>query len=246
VWSLVNWRGCGEGAHFEAVEQGDEVWLRGFDEGLKRLTSTVWDAAASRQSWLDRVRAGLVAFLGFFDDRPDLGRLLLLDAPTCDGALALRCEQRVLGVLTGLLDDGSPTAVGELMPEPQLVSELVAGGVVAVIRKWMLAPTGERLVELAPELMVFVVAPYLGQDLARAEREGAPTPPAGAAGRTFYKRASTPGPVAVVRAASTRSQGPNRSWRDAFSQTSGVGGSPGGGLADRSLCNREDKGVVDK
>ncbi len=85
---------------------------------------------------------------------------------------ALRCEQRLLGVLTGLLDDGSPLVAGELMPEPQLVSELVAGGVVAVLRKRMLAGEGERLVDLAPELMAFLVAPYLGQGAARAELEG--------------------------------------------------------------------------
>jgi hypothetical protein len=142
---------------------------RAFLEALACLSATVDEAVAQRDSWLERLRAGLVAFLGFFDDRPELGRLLLLDAPTCDGALALRCEQRVLGVLTGLLDDGSSLAAGELMPEPQLVSELVAGGVVAVVRKRMITEPGERLVELAPELMAFVVAPFLGHEAARAE-----------------------------------------------------------------------------
>jgi hypothetical protein len=195
------------------------------------------------------VRAGVVAFLGFFDDRPDLGRLLLLDEPTCDGALALRCEQRVLGVLTGLLDDGSPTAVGELMPEPQLVSELVAGGVVAVVRKRLSAAPGERLVELALELMAFVVAPYLGHETAQAELvAGAPSVEAEPSvvpsaisirrapqGIELFTRLPGCTPHLRIQATSARSQGADESRQGALSQTGGVGGSPGGGLADRSI-----------
>ena len=75
----------------------------------------------------------MVALLGFLDDEPGWGRLLFLDAPLQDVG-ALRCEQRVLGVLTGLMDDGSPQVIAELMPEPQLTAELVIGGVFSVVR----------------------------------------------------------------------------------------------------------------
>ena len=89
--------------------------------------------------------------------------------------LGLRCQQRVLGVLTSLLDDGAPQTSGELMPEPMLTSEFVVGGAISVIRAQMLKGDGTVLVGLAPSLMSFIVRPYLGQVAANAELEGRPS-----------------------------------------------------------------------
>jgi len=112
-----------------------------------------------------------VALLGFFDDEPGWGRFLLLEAPL-DNTAAFRSEQRVLGVLTGLLDDGSPQALGELTSEPHLTAELVIGGVLSVIRARITEPGGGRLVELSPSLMAFIARPYLGEAAASAELAG--------------------------------------------------------------------------
>ena len=116
-----------------------------------------------------------MAFLGFLDDEPAWGRLLIVDTPFTDGLLGLRCQQRVLGVLTSLLDAGAPRAAGELMPEPMLTSEFVVGGAVSVIRAQMLKADRTVLVGLAPSLMSFMVRPYLGQVAANAELEGRPS-----------------------------------------------------------------------
>ncbi len=147
--------------------------LAAFEIGLERISTTV-DEAAGREpgSWLDRLRAGVVGFLGFLDDEPAWGRLLICEPPFADGALALRCSARVLGVLTSLLDDGTPQAIGEFMPEPQLTSELAVGGAVSVIRTRMQNNQAGRLVELAPQLMSFIVRPYLGQAAASGELAG--------------------------------------------------------------------------
>ncbi len=128
-------------------------------------------AAAREVRWLDRVRAGLVELLGFLDDEPGWARVLCIHAPV-DGVAAFRCEQRMLGVMTGLMDDGSPTAIAEIMCEPQLTSEFVIGGVFSVIRRRMLKPDREALVELAPTLMSFIVRPYFGAAAANAELTG--------------------------------------------------------------------------
>jgi hypothetical protein len=205
----------------ELFESAEDCYLATFDEGLARLSYAVAEASRREHAWLGRLRSGLVALLGFLDDEPGWGRVLLLDARAA-GAAALRCEQRVLGVLTHLLDDGSPQASGELAPSPQLTAELVAGGAFAVIRARVRARDeetdgactgamsrvgGERedagyggavhrlraernverrgekgayagasLVELAPSLMSFMVRPYLGEAVARAELTGARAP----------------------------------------------------------------------
>jgi hypothetical protein len=61
-----------------------ECVLAAVDEGLARLSQTVDEAVAPKRSWLDRLRAGLVAFLGFLDDEPAWGRLLVLEPPVED------------------------------------------------------------------------------------------------------------------------------------------------------------------
>jgi hypothetical protein len=169
----------------------EERRLAAFEEGLGRLSETVDRAAGRERSWLSRVRAGLVAFLAFFDDEPVWARVLLRDAPPAPDALALHCRTRLLGVLSGLLDDGAPHALGELTGDPQLTSELIAGGVISVVRACVLESEEDRarpMVELAPELMAFIAAPYLGQAAASVELSGRPAPfeERGPGGRRLY------------------------------------------------------------
>ena len=132
--------------------------------------------ARHQRSWLDRLRAGLVGFLGFLDDEPAWGRLLVLETPVEDAIAACMREQRVMGVLTSLLDDGASQASGgpvrEPAADPMLTAELVIGGVLSSIRIRMGKGAPEKLVELAPALMSFIVRPYLGQAAARGELTG--------------------------------------------------------------------------
>jgi AcrR family transcriptional regulator len=152
-----------------------ECYLAAFDEGLGRLSRTVEDATAREQAWLERVRSGLVAMLGFFEDEPSWARLLLLETSLA-GIHTLRCEQRLLGVLAQLLEDGNRRELGSRAPLSPLTAELVAGGAFAVIRARALEhDCGDSLVELAPSLMAFIVGPYLGEVAARAELEGRPS-----------------------------------------------------------------------
>ena len=80
----------------------------------------------------------------------------------------------MIGVLTSLLEDRGPQAIGELTAEPHLTAELVTGGVFSVIRQRIgeLEADGAPLVSLAPSLMAFIVRPYLGQAVASAELAG--------------------------------------------------------------------------
>jgi len=128
------------------------------------------------------VRSGLVALLGFFDDHPSWARLLVLEAPAGAG-VTVECRQRLHDLLAGLLDHhqaaDSPTGLPLLTPA--LTGELIVGGVISVIRTSMLDHDRRQLMELAPSLMAFIVAPYFGQAAAQAELEGSP-----------YGRSNTP------------------------------------------------------
>ena len=155
-----------------------DCYRAAFEEGLERLSCTVAEATRE-EAWLERVRSGLVALLGFFDDEPSWGRLLVLDMPL-ETAVTFACRQRLHGLLACLLerdaDAGDHRAASRAGGSPvvceALTGELVVGGVLAVIRTSMFEGGSGKLVELAPSLMAFIVAPYLGQAAAQAELEG--------------------------------------------------------------------------
>ncbi len=168
-----------EAEFFDAFESVEECFLAALDEGVARLSVAVYGAAALERDWLARVRAGLVGLLGFVDDEPAWGRLVLLDSPE-GGVASFARRQRVLGVLADLLGDGPADVSRERpddlaspgAPERDLTAEFVAGGVVSAIQMSMRDGEGGPLVELAPSLMAFVVAPYLGRSAASVELHG--------------------------------------------------------------------------
>ncbi len=193
---MVAQAGVPQRAFDEVFASVEECFLAAFELGLARLSGVVEQAAAREQRWADRVRAGLVELLGFLDDERGWARVLFCKAPL-DSAVEFRCEQRVMGVLTALMDDGSPQAIGEVMSEPQLTSEFVVGGVFSVIRSRILQAEGESLVEMAPSLMSFVARPYLGAAVASAELAGS----SAAAGQALSREAELPlaSPIPVTR-----------------------------------------------
>ncbi len=171
-------RGEGLPGAEQAEHSAGERYLQAFEQALARLSQTVGEAAGREGSWLARVRSGLVALLGFLDDEPTWGVLLVREAPVPGAVLALGREQRVLGVLAKLLEAGrepalAPEALASCTP---LLDELVAGGVFAVIRARVLEGEGEPLVELAPALMAFIALFYLGQAAAQTELAGMSAP----------------------------------------------------------------------
>ncbi len=161
---------------FRAIFTTDEECYRAaYERGLSRLSRSVAAAADRQDGWLERVRCGLVALLGFFDDHPSWARLLVLET-SVGASTSFECRKQLHEVLGPLLDHHRPAGIqaDSQPPAPALTGDLIVGGVFSLIRSNMHAQDGGKLVELAPSLMAFIVAPYLGQAAARAELEGSP------------------------------------------------------------------------
>jgi AcrR family transcriptional regulator len=182
VYTVATPAGITESAFFDVFATVEECYRAAFEQGLERLSRTLAEAAVREQAWLERVRSGLVALLGFLDDEPSWGRLLVLDTPL-NGALTIECRQRLHDLLADLIEHHAATGeyggAGRPLGSPLLLAtltgELVVGGVFSVIRTSLLDDGCAKLVELAPSLMAFIVAPYLGQAAAQAELEGKPS-----------------------------------------------------------------------
>ena len=146
-----------------------------FGEGLERLSRVVLEAAAGEGCWLERIRVGLVALLGFLEDEPAWARQVLVEWPADEVAQAA-CTLRVGRALRDVLEAGHGEVIvgAELTPSTALIAELVVTGVVSLVRSHLLRGEKRRLVSLAPQLMSAVVVPYLGRGAAKADREQEP------------------------------------------------------------------------
>jgi AcrR family transcriptional regulator len=176
-------------AFYDVFESAEDCILAAFAEGLERLSQTVLEAAQREERWLERIRAGLIALLAFLDGERDWGRLLILER-SLEETAALEYTGRVQDALADVLREGRGEVIlgAELAPSTELIAELVTLGVLSVVRARLLKGQGAPLVELAPELMSFILVPYLGRGAAKADLAQKP----GSAGESWPRAVVVP------------------------------------------------------
>jgi AcrR family transcriptional regulator len=176
---------------YELFSGCEDCFLAVFDEAVERASRIASDAAADtavavaspRGMWREQVRAGLGALLGFFEEEPALGRLLVVDALGA-GPRVLESRAGVLETLAGIVDRGrdegkrgrgktassSSSFSSPSSASPPLTAEGTVGAVLAVIHARMTQPEDPRpLTALLNSLMGMIVLPYLGRAAAAKE-----------------------------------------------------------------------------
>ena len=142
-----------------------DILLALFDEISARALAQALERCHGAPTWVDGVRAALLALLRSIEDSPALGRFLLVTPLATDGPLLAR-RGRLLGDMAAALGDAAPGAGGGS-------SALAADSVVRTVAAVLHARLGEEPVSSLPELcaplMGVVVLPYLGVEGARAE-----------------------------------------------------------------------------
>jgi DNA-binding MarR family transcriptional regulator len=162
----VNGRAAISRETLEANLQGREACLLAAFESVLALAAERATAAfQAQEGWLDRVRAGLLALLAFFDEEPALARYLLVHSAQA-GPAVLAARREALDRLARVLDDEHAPARGY---PPPLTAQAVVSGVLGVLHERLSQPEAEALAELTGPLMSFIVLPFLGPKAARTE-----------------------------------------------------------------------------
>src|SRR6202035_2251939 len=144
---------------YDLFDDRDAFFLGAFEQALEQLSERVFAACEPRARWRERIRAGLQALLGTFDEQPSLARLCVIE--TLKGGPAVLVRRReVLDVLAGVVDEGRGEGRAGSGP-PALTAEGAVGGVLAVIHARLLACDSGLLIQLLPALMGMIVLPYL-------------------------------------------------------------------------------------
>jgi AcrR family transcriptional regulator len=136
----------------------EEVFLAAFDSAIDELAGEV-EAACEEAgvALVDRVTAGLRAFLTFVVERPTVARMCLIEAVSAAPAASTRYEDAMQRFVQ-LLRRNAPASKGL----PDTIEETLVGGVAWILHQQIRRGEAERALDLMPELLDFVLSPYQG------------------------------------------------------------------------------------
>ena len=167
VQQIVARAGVTRRRFYDLFENREDCLRTTFETALAAATDRVSAAYQAPGSWLERIRAGLLALLEFFDSEPELARLCVLHiTPANPGTTRRRKE--VLAKLAEVIDEGRGLVTPATDP-PLVCAQSVVGGVLAVVQVHLLEDRSEPLTALLGMLMSVIALPYLGQPTASEE-----------------------------------------------------------------------------
>ncbi len=151
---------------YEIFTDTKDCLLAALDDAIARFADHVIPEFEAGGSWRERIRASLIALLGFLDQEPIAGRVLIVES-LGGGPEAIARRSLILNEILPVIDAGRMEKTNpQLTP---IAAEGVIGGVFAVIHKRMLEHASEPFVELTNPLMAMIVLPYLGRAAANRE-----------------------------------------------------------------------------
>jgi AcrR family transcriptional regulator len=145
---------------YEHFESKEDCFLAAFDAVRDHLEGVVIDAAAGQPDWPHEVIAALRAVLEFLAAEPDLARLCLVEPVSATPATALRYREAVLGCVPALERGRAELPAADSLP-PSTEDSLL-GGIISLAIRCILSGEPEKLPQLLPDLVDFVLNPYLG------------------------------------------------------------------------------------
>lgn len=150
--------------HFESK---DDCFIAAYDAAVARMRSCVVEAceATASKPWPLRVGAALDALLKLFTAEPAVASIVLVEGLRAGRGVYDRYQGGIESFVAYLRDGAPETPGGGEVPEA--TDEAVVGGVASMLGRRVLAGEAERLDQLFPEILEFVLSAYLGVEEAR-------------------------------------------------------------------------------
>jgi AcrR family transcriptional regulator len=179
VAHVVERSGVSRRTFYELFSDRDDCLLAAFEQALGRAAAIVLPAYGTAGAWEQRIRAGLAALLGFLDEEPAMGGLLVVDALAAERPVIERRATVVQALIDAVHRGGArPRGGADAKARPgRIVAEGAVGAVLAVIHARLSARDPKPLAGLLNELMGMIVLPYQGPEAAVRElRQPSPRP----------------------------------------------------------------------
>lgn len=158
---------------YEHFADKEECFLRTYDivtEGIMNRVVESYREDGPRETWEERVRHGLERLLDVMAREPDFARMCVVEGIQA-GPRAMERFLELVNRFATLVGEGREEAPPGVEISP-FVAQAVASGVSGILYRRIMADGPESLPELTPELMYFVLAPYLGPERAAEAARG--------------------------------------------------------------------------
>lgn len=150
---------------YEHFVSKEACFIAAFDAVDEYLVGRIAELVAEQPEWPDQVATALREMLRFFASRPQLARLSMVESAAVGEGMASRRE-RTAERLVALLEPGRAWRSGD-RELAEGIEEALAGGVMTLTVRRIVAGETEQLERFAPGIVEFALAPYLGTDGAR-------------------------------------------------------------------------------
>lgn len=147
-------------AFYESFSSKEDCFLATFDVVVAHLRELIAAAVEPEPDWPAKMVAALRAVTRFFAAEPDLARLVLIESITASPRIATHFRAAVLSGVPHLREGRAERPAAAALPDS--TEDLLLGGLVVLLARAVLSGEGAALEARLPDLVEFVLAPYLG------------------------------------------------------------------------------------
>lgn len=165
VADIVKRAGIARKTFYENFSSKEDCFLAAQEHAMATALSRVVEAGGTHQSWPHRVRAGLAAFLEYVAEEPALAKTCIVEALAVSPASVGYYEESQQTFVSLFRLGRDVSSQKEELPET--FEEAIVGGVFWIIYQRLVTAEAETITEVLPQLVEFVLAPYLGAEAAR-------------------------------------------------------------------------------
>lgn len=156
---------------YEHFSSKDECFVAAYETVMGELKERVEEAFERADDWPHAVKDGIRAMLRFLAAEPDLARLCMVEALVAGPVVVDRYDAAIQGFVPYFRAGREGRSADVLDRLSPTIEEAVAGGMVSLISRRIIAGETAGLEDLLPDLVEFTLTPYLGSaeaaDIAR-------------------------------------------------------------------------------
>lgn len=160
VEHIVKRAGVGRATFYENFDNREDCLLATFNAAEEQARLRVLAATEQQDSWPEKIRVGIAAYLDYIVSEPALARTCIVEAMTA-GPAAMRRYEQGLASFTPLFRYGRKFAPSD-RELPETLEDSIVGGIVWMIHQRLLSGEVDQIPGLLPVMLEFALVPYLG------------------------------------------------------------------------------------
>jgi len=155
VEAIIARAGVSRRTFYEHFKNKEDAFLAAYDAVVRRQARHIRRAYFDESTLLDRLRAGIAAYLRFIADEPDMARMCIVEVLAA-GPRAMEKRSEAMRMFAEIIEDN----IHELIPgcrRAALTAETIVGGIHEVVLNRILTNRIDELPGLADDLLATIL-----------------------------------------------------------------------------------------